>query len=275
MPATPSQLTEQVTRHQVFFEGLKTHEFNELEKVLTLGQKKILGELASDNVRSWTTRQLERRLVFFTGLLNDLYDKQITPELFNRIKEIAVYEAGFEKRSLENVVEYDFEVPSDSQLFAAVKVQPLSVQGADKGKLLDSFIADWNERDKKQVVNAIRSGFAIGQTTNDIVRELKKDIFTKNKRDLEMLVRTSLQHSATVAREETFKANSDIINRVRIIATLDSRTTLICQSMDKRTFPINEGPRPPFHVGCRTTFEAVLDERFDFLDKKAFVLCRR
>jgi hypothetical protein len=53
---------------------------------------------------------------------------------------------------------------------------------------------------------------------------------------------------------EVAKANTDIVSEVEMVATLDSKTSQQCRSMDKRRFPVDSGPRPPFHPNCRTTF---------------------
>ena len=267
MVATPDQLTDQVTRHQAFTEGLKTQEFNELKVLLADAHKTIIADLSGNDIRGWTRSQLERRLATVESLIKVKYSAEIIPELQRKIREFSVYEAEFEKKSLKNVVDYNFEVPAENQIMSAINSKPLSVTGPDKGKLLDSFVQDWTQKQTTQTVNAIRAGFAIGQTTTDIIKDLKRDVFPQGMKGLDMMVRTSLQHSAAVAREETFKANSDLIKRVRFIATLDSRTTIQCQALDGQVFKLSEGPRPPLHVGCRSTFEAVLDERFDFLDK--------
>jgi hypothetical protein len=39
---------------------------------------------------------------------------------------------------------------------------------------------------------------------------------------------------------------------------LDNRTTEICIGYDGKVYPINEGPRPPFHWQCRTQAVPVL-----------------
>jgi hypothetical protein len=39
--------------------------------------------------------------------------------------------------------------------------------------------------------------------------------------------------------------------------------------MSDRVFPIDEGPRPPLHINCRSTTVAVLDDRYKFLDEGA------
>jgi len=90
-----------------------------------------------------------------------------------------------------------------------------------------------------------------------------------SKRDAEIIARTSLQHVSSQARESVWKRNSDIIKKVRIVATLDNRTTQICRSLDGQEFPLDSGPRPPFHIRCRTSTTAVLDDRFAVLDKGA------
>ena len=40
-----------------------------------------------------------------------------------------------------------------------------------------------------------------------------------------------------------------------------------CQSLDGQEFPIDEGPRPPYHQNCRTTTSAVLVDEFSFLSQ--------
>ena len=41
------------------------------------------------------------------------------------------------------------------------------------------------------------------------------------------------------------------------MATLDSRTSLRCASLDGQVFPIGTGPRPPQHPNCRSTITPV------------------
>jgi SPP1 gp7 family putative phage head morphogenesis protein len=198
------------------------------------------------------------------------YDDEILPELDRQIKGLAVYEAGFEVRNLQEVVPtYNFILPAESQIMAAVMAEPLSVSGPDKGKLLDSFIKDWSAGQITRTTNTIRAGYVQGRTTPEILRELRDDVGPITSRGLEGLVRTSLQHCATQAREQTWRDNSDIVKRVQMVATLDGKTSPICRAIDGQVFPMDSGPRPPFHPNCRTTVVAVLDSRYAFLSKGA------
>lgn len=72
------------------------------------------------------------------------------------------------------------------------------------------------------------------------------------------LVRTAVQHVSSVARQAVAEANADIVAGVRMVATLDSRTSSVCRSLDGRVFPVDSGARPPFHINCRTSFVLVL-----------------
>lgn len=266
---TPRQLVDQTVRHQVYVERLKTGNVREFERLMTGLERRVVGQLAGENITAWNQRRLNKQLSAIRGMMNedlsgpihDLWRKQVT--------RLADYEVGFETRSLRQVIKADFDLPSSQQLTSAVFSEPLSVRGPDGGKLLESFFTDWSRSQVNSVTNAVRLGYAQGQTTSQIVREMRRagGLFDQNRRSLEAVARTSLQHAAVQARQATWQRNSDIVRRRRIVATLDSRTTQQCRSLDGRVFPIDSGPAPPFHVNCRTTEVGVLDERFEMLDE--------
>ncbi len=79
------------------------------------------------------------------------------------------------------------------------------------------------------------------------------------------LVRTSVNQVSNTASQETYKANSAVTNKYRYVATLDSRTTVLCASKDGKLFDYEEGPMPPLHFNCRSTTVPVID--WDGLEK--------
>lgn len=42
------------------------------------------------------------------------------------------------------------------------------------------------------------------------------------------------------------------VKSIRLIATIDNKTSDYCESIHKKVYPIMQGPRPPFHPHCRT-----------------------
>jgi SPP1 gp7 family putative phage head morphogenesis protein len=73
------------------------------------------------------------------------------------------------------------------------------------------------------------------------------------------IVRTSVQQVANAVSEQVYKANTDITKKYRYVATLDSRTSAICRSLDGQEFEYGRGPEPPVHFNCRSTTIPIID----------------
>lgn len=273
--AISAELQESTIRHQVFLERLKTGEANQFAAFLKRIDESIKGRLLSKDLTEFSRARLERLLESVDKSLLKIYD-DYRDELSGNLIDTAIYESEFEARNLTSAVaNFEAVIPTAAQVRASVLSQPLSVRGtdADGGKLLDSFIEDFTTNERKHVVNSIRQGYFEGQTTAQIVRNIrgtKKNNFSDgilaiSSRNAEAIVRTSVQHVASTARMETLKLNDSVVTGYRISATLDSRTTTICRSLDNQTFKIGQGPVTPLHIGCRSTMVAELDGRFDFL----------
>lgn len=270
MAKTPEQLISQTARHAVYLEGRKTAAANEIVELLQDVEERILGRLSRVDVTEFTRARSEKLLAAIRGIMEDAYTGDIEQAWRNQIIELGDYEAGFEQRSLSSVtVNYEYALPTAAQIEAAAFAVPLSVQGPDKGKLLEPFYRDWTNKQIDRVNGAIRAGIVQGDTTAQIVAGLRDIELPINRRDMATLVRTGLAHASTQARNAVFDANKDIVKGVRMIAVLDSRTSTFCRSIDQQVYPVDKGPRPPFHPGCRTTTVAELDERFAILDQDA------
>jgi SPP1 gp7 family putative phage head morphogenesis protein len=64
------------------------------------------------------------------------------------------------------------------------------------------------------------------------------------------IVRTSVQQVANEASQQVYRANGDVTKKYQYLATLDSRTSAICRSLDGKTFKYGDGPTPPVHFNC-------------------------
>jgi SPP1 gp7 family putative phage head morphogenesis protein len=278
MAATPELLIEIATRHQVHLERVKTHDAKAFEAFLKKMDREISKRLQGKDLTAFTRKRLETLLAKITDDLNAIYDAY-RGVYTQQMTEIAQYEAEFEARSLGQVIEREFVLPTAAQLTAAVFTAPLSVEGPDKGKLLESFYRGWSQKAISRVEGAIRSGYYQGQTTNDILRTIRgtreqrflDGLLQMSNKDAALMVRTGLQHCACTARQDVWKKNSDVVKGWRLSVTFDSRTSPICRSLGelREVYKVGEGPVPPLHIGCRSSTEAVIDERYNFLDKDA------
>lgn len=276
MPQSPQELTEIATRHQVYLEGLKTHEVKKTQKFLKDIDNIVSTKLAGKDISSYSKSRLDKLLQSVRAdlkIVSGNYSDMVAGESV----DIAKYERDFEIKSLNKIVAYDFVVPPSSQLRTAIFDNPLTMSGADNGKLLKPFLKDMSSRSMEQIAGVIQSGYYQGETTSQILKTIKGTSAARYtdgtihqiNRAMAVVTRTAVQHASVQAREQVWNDNSDIVKKVRWVSTLDGRTTAICRSLDGQEFPIDKGIRPPAHPNCRSTVVAVLDSRFDSLNEGA------
>ncbi len=116
----------------------------------------------------------------------------------------------------------------------------------------------------EQINSKIATAVAIGQSPEKTIREVRER-FDVGRFYAERLVRTE---SAFYHNSAELRAYQELgVEKYRIIATLDNRTSDICQHKDHKVFKISEAKQgvnfPPFHPLCRTTTAVYFGEEFD------------
>jgi SPP1 gp7 family putative phage head morphogenesis protein len=154
-----------------------------------------------------------------------------------------------------DVLGAEFRTPAPSLVESAISRTPML------GRQFGEWFSDWVPRaTEAKVVARVRAGMLAGETTPQIVRSLQgtgaagyaDGKLAESRRAIATIVRTTMTHTATVARDETFRENDDVVEHVGWIATLDLRTCPICAVLDGKTWPTNDAhPVPPNHPGCR------------------------
>lgn len=272
-------LIDSTIRNQVYLERLKAEQVGRFTKFLRQIDKDLRERLTREDLTAYSRTRFERLLGSVNKNLSEVF-KRFQDSLENDLVEIAEYESEFESKALVNAIDQDgFEsvIPSPTQVKSAIFAQPLSVRGADGGKLLQPFIADWSQKDRARVIGVIRQGFFEGQTNFQIIQNLRgtkarnyqDGVLGVVGRNAEAIVRTSVQHVASVARFETWEQNKSVVKGYEWVSTLDSKTTQICAGLDGQKFKLGNGPKPPAHIRCRSTTVATLDAKYDYLDEGA------
>lgn len=175
-------------------------------------------------------------------------------------------------------------IPFDSKLNTVN--YNLSAKAAKKrpfqGRLLKDWFQSVAKADRVRVTSLLTQGIVEGRTTNSIVSSLvgtKANGYTDGvlsvaRRDATAVVRTATNHVSNAVREDVWKANKDIIDALVWSATLDGRTTLICQTRDGKATPVvpggrissnfealqPPGARPPAHINCRSFMIPYFDD---------------
>lgn len=181
------------------------------------------------------------------------------------IQDFARHEADFVDTMLGAAVAVDLApAVSDEALVAATTRSRMTLVSGDKIKRLtlaeafDEF-AQGVGRDAMRVVQA---GILEGKTQQQMARGVAEIVTTRSRQQAESLVRTATNHIGGTARNAVYAANDDILEGQRWVSTLDGRTTLICAGRDRSIYPLNTGPRPPAHFGCRSIMVPVVKEQY-------------
>ena len=172
--------------------------------------------------------------------------------------------------------------------FGAGKFELTARQGAmmtlPNGETVEKAFRGIATRNQALLARNIRAGVFSGESTQQIARRLAGRVdfnFVGNARQtalaggdaiklashqIQTIVRTSVNQVQNQASQSVYAANSKVSPRYEYVATLDSRTSPICQRLDGQKFEYNRGPTPPQHFNCRSTTVPVVD--FNKLQKK-------
>ena len=279
MPAISPANFDATIRHQVFLERLKSGQAADITPFLRTIDRNIRLRLSTTELTTYSRKRLNRLLAAVDQMIADelgKFSKQLTLDL----SDLAVSESVFEARSLTNAVDnatFEAVIPAAARVRAIAFAAPLSVRGADGGKLLKPFLKDWSKSERDLIVNAIRQGVFEGQNNGKIMRAIRGTAAARYKngklavinRHTSAVVRTMVQHISSHARQATYEANANLVKKYQWVSTLDSRTSEICQGLSGRVWNLGEGPVPPAHLQCRSVTVAVLDERFSAFEGKA------
>ena len=151
-----------------------------------------------------------------------------------------------------NIPSLSLEKPTSATLRQIVRGEIV------EGALLKDWWRSVGTNGAREIERSIAQGIVDGDGIDQIVRRIRgtrafNGVFKGIRRDAEAITRTAITHVSARAREETFSKNDDIVKGYQYVATLDSRTTVICASLDGQVFEPNKGRRPPQHINCRST----------------------
>lgn len=268
---TNERILRSAIRHAVLSERLKSHE---VEAILKLLNEDVIPDVVS-RLR-WMLDRIGSRGIDAAALKTQGYRDMIsalsgvvdegmrTVSLahVDRLIEVAKYEAEWQSGAIVRAapVKVSLDLPSLSTMRSIVTSRPF------QGHILKDWWSGLAETTKTKLQAQINVGLSLGEDTDAIVRRVRgtaqarfaDGVMQTTRRNAEAIVRTATQHVSSGAREELYRENDDVIDGVQIVATLDTRTTPICRSEDGKIYKAGEGPRPPFHWGCRTTTAPVV-----------------
>lgn len=125
----------------------------------------------------------------------------------------------------------------------------------------------WGDRDKlaSELRTRLTQSFIRGDSVDRTVKSLVER-FQVSRSNAERLVQTESAFFVEQATMAGYKA-SGLVDEYEVLATLDNKTSEICQGMDGKRFRVSDQEpgvnAPPFHARCRTTTIPYFPDEFD------------
>lgn len=268
---TNEEVMDSALRHAI---TLLRYRNSEVERVLAVLEAEVLGDLA-DRIRARldriatrgydTSLRRTKALQELSAMIETIVAlgyQAIREKSVSGLVALSLAEAEWQRASLNRLtpLQLDFRSPSPAILRQSINLKPV------EGALVKEWWKVLGDSTAERVKREITKGLAAGESVDEMMRRLrgtrdagyKNGVLQTSRRDAQSLVRTSVSHIAAQAREEVFVQNEELLRGVMMLATLDARTTLYCMQIDGKVYPVNDGPRPPFHWNCRTVTIAVV-----------------
>lgn len=239
-------------------ESLRVRRFLD-DKVLpdVLGQLQRLEQMG---VRQSTRRKrLKDLFAAIKELLNSKFS-ELRGDTRKRIEAIGVKESKWMVGSIARSFPYQIDLITPNVSMIKAGLQSTGARGKTLGRSYTEWWDSVNRASRTKIMQEVNIGLASGESVDKIVRRVRGTRANRYRdgawrttgRHAEAVVRTNINHIASVARNEVAKANQDVIKAERWVSTLDSRTSVICANLDGRKLEVGQGIRPPAHVRCRS-----------------------
>ncbi|HFV9291457.1 TPA: hypothetical protein ACIAIE_001259 [Serratia fonticola] len=254
--------TDTAIRHQVYVQRFGA---GQTDKAVKFIRKAIASakEAVRNGLSQYATARYHRQIEVLRKDLQAIYGEMSEQQILD-LGEFAQYEYSFNSKLLGRLIKVSVRLAESSAevVAAAALADPmiLTVGAGRKRISIAGALSQFGTKKTADIISEVAIGHSLGETQRQIVRRLTS-VGIMQEEQAGSLVRTVTNQVSASARDKTFDANSDILKGKQDIATLDSRTTAYCQSIDHRIVPL-DGPSPPYHWGCRTTQIPVLKDEY-------------
>lgn len=260
-------LYDKLTRHQVYFEGVKSwfsSDFNDTLDVLNRRVMNIfldaperqLGDLTAAQYRNFE-RRLSRQL--------DSIIKRSKEVLWSDLQNVNAADNEMLQDILKSERSTRRKMPSNAVVWNQVTKRTVGATGTTLDEMIDAFYANL----KATILKEVRKARIDNDSVDDLITTMKgtraannrDGLMNKFKNQSNSVLATALQHITSVSQNQYERI---FYERYRWVAILDSRTTQICRSRNGKTWAYGKGPVPPAHYNCRSKIVPVDDDRRNY-----------
>ena len=250
--------------HQVLVQRFGSKLARDFLPVLQKLQKQLARRIRQEGSRIATKRDLSALTADTREIIKNAfagYDARTQKELIRFVEE----ELEFNSTTFKRV---DHTTPKADAVLRDVENNPMVLN--NEAVTIAQASQNLTTTTVNRINRAIQGGLYQGLTNDEIVSNITGSLNT-TKNQAQTVVRTTTNFIANAARQRFYRENANIVEGYVYVATLDSRTSDICRSLDGREVKWTDSyqPVPPEHPNCRSTTRPLLREEFRGLDDGA------
>lgn len=255
-------------RYKVGIQRDMVRELNKTRKIISKRLTRLSTAINQGQSRAlWTQARMAEELRAIDEILATGYART-NSMLAGSINEIIDFEIEWTAGQMVTAgAVATVAMPTSNQVIAAIEAKPFDGWLKDKGVTYakGSPLRNVPAYHRNKMASLVRTAWISGMSVQDTKKELAilSNLFTETtgafneaRRNITAEARTALQTHAARAQELVFQANKDLFPWVEYTATLDSRTTEVCGSLDGRVYRVEDTSRPqiPQHWNCRSVY---------------------
>jgi len=255
-------LQSELTKHQIFLE-------RHAESILRSDVLPILKKMRTDlsnRILNASPFQIARIQVLLKEI-DSIIDTAITkiqPSLFESFQALGEYETQYATKLLDSstVASVTIGAGLEPAVITAMLAKSKMYLGDDKGQTVDDLIATFAKAVKKDIKSVITTGLTAGDTTDVIAKNMIALNSTRTIDQARAVVLTVANHIGDKTRVATWEPYQELFNGMKYVATLDSRTTILCASRDGKIYPFKEAMALSRHYRCRSVLVPAIKEEY-------------
>lgn len=252
-------IEDSLIRRQIFIQRFSGGRAKEAEQMLL----DILAEVQARLLQEPTEFQVGRltRLTNDINIITSRGLENLSAKLLEDIAEFSEDELIFYNKVVEQGLSVKLSVPAIAQIEQAVMLTGMDAPLGPKTLTIREALDNFDNKKSAEILREINEGILHGETTPQIANRVG-NLSDRHKAQVNALTRTIVNHSASQARRSFNNTNPAVLKGEEWVATLDSRTTLICGGRDGRLYQVGRGPYPPAHWNCRSVRVPVVSDEF-------------
>ena len=235
----------------------------DLTKVMSSHKKRLVNSAIKNGNKS--VNALNRALTLETRkTYRKIYRNGIT-----ELKALASTSSKFHNNTLKESLGKVYR----SKVYTGLKVNDLIINSAGT---YQEQIASISLSQQRRIKDVVRKGMIDNLAVNKIAKNVGDSIDLPSAQ-LKTLSRTAITETSSNVSNATYKLNEDVIDGYQYVATLDSRTSMICGRLDGKVFRLNDarGVRPPQHFNCRSTTVPIVKSYNDIKNTSSSRISKR